>query len=163
MVMASFNIRKYIPPVKVTTFAWLVCCLWKHNLAPTWGDGVLIKTPHYIPPRVTPHPVAYRNSLCSTHRCWRWRRRSWSRTRPAEIARIETSLRCVPCVSQRARKSSRREAGGTAMGAGDGMAATWQEGVVIAWFPRHQPRRQPAGRAEATRGGTQLGSEAETR
>ena len=163
MVMAYFNICKHIPPVKVTTFAWLVCCLWKHNLAPTWGEGVHNTTPHFIPPRVTPHPATYRNSLCSTHRSWRWRRWLRSRTRPAEITRTETSLWCVPCVSQRAGKSGRREAGGTPVGAGDGVAATRQEGVVIAWFPGHQPRRQPAERAEAARGWTQLGPEAETR
>lgn len=49
------------------------------------------------------------------------------------------------------------------MGAGDGMAAAWQEGVVVSWFPGHQPRRQPAERAEAHRGGTQLGPEAQIR
>jgi len=48
MVMASFNICKHIPPVKVTTFAWLVCCLWKHNLAPTWGEGVHNTTPPIV-------------------------------------------------------------------------------------------------------------------
>ena len=47
MVMASFNICKHIPPVKVTTFAWLVCCLWKHNLAPTWGEWVHNTTPPF--------------------------------------------------------------------------------------------------------------------
>jgi len=49
------------------------------------------------------------------------------------------------------------------VGAGDGVAAARQEGAVIAWFPGHQPRRQPAERAEAAWGGTQLGPEAETR
>lgn len=163
MVMASFNICKYITPVKVTTFAWLVCCLWKHNLAPTWGEGVLMKTPSLYTVEGHAPPCSISEFLCSTHRCWRRRWRPRSRTRPAEITRIETSLRRVPCVSERARKSGRREAGGTPLGAGDGVAATWQEGVVIAWFPGHQPRRQPAERAEAPRGGTQLGPEAETR
>jgi hypothetical protein len=34
-------------PVTITKYAWLVCCLWKHNLAPTWGGRGLIIPPYH--------------------------------------------------------------------------------------------------------------------